>query len=152
MSALGRRPKLPAVVDMDRHVGMRVRLRRNMLGMSQERLGEQLGLTFQQVQKYEHGSNRVSASRLSQLSEALGVPISFFYDDRDPVRAPPIVEPPRVLPDNDPLARSDCGALIVAYRRLDKARQGQFATLLRGFVATEDAKAAPAPRKRRAAG
>lgn len=66
---------------IDVHVGARMRLRRTLMGMSQERLGEALGLTFQQVQKYERGVNRVSASRLFDLSRVLDVPISFFYDD-----------------------------------------------------------------------
>jgi transcriptional regulator with XRE-family HTH domain len=66
---------------IDVHVGGRIRLRRTLLGMSQERLGEALGLTFQQVQKYERGTNRVSASRLFDLARVLDVPISFFYDD-----------------------------------------------------------------------
>jgi transcriptional regulator with XRE-family HTH domain len=62
-------------------VGSRIRLRRTLLGMSQERLGESLGLTFQQVQKYERGVNRVGASRLFDLYRVLDVPISFFFDD-----------------------------------------------------------------------
>jgi transcriptional regulator with XRE-family HTH domain len=66
---------------IDVHVGARIRLRRTMMGMSQERLGEALGLTFQQVQKYERGVNRVGASRLFDLSRILDVPISFFFDD-----------------------------------------------------------------------
>ncbi len=66
---------------MDVHVGARMRLRRTLMGMSQERLGDALGLTFQQVQKYERGVNRVGASRLFDVSRALDVPISFFYDD-----------------------------------------------------------------------
>lgn len=66
---------------MDVHVGGRVRLRRMLLGMSQEKLGEQLGLTFQQVQKYEKGVNRIGASRLFELARVLGVPVQFFYDD-----------------------------------------------------------------------
>jgi len=66
---------------IDVHVGSRIRLRRMILGMSQETLGKALGLTFQQVQKYEKGVNRVGASRLFQLSELLSVPIQFFYDD-----------------------------------------------------------------------
>ena len=66
---------------IDAHVGSRMRLRRTLMGLSQERLGEALGLTFQQVQKYERGVNRVSASRLFDLSRVLDVPISFFYDD-----------------------------------------------------------------------
>ncbi len=65
------------------HVGSRVRLRRTLLGMNQTQLGEALRLTFQQVQKYELGRNRVSASRLYQLSQILDVPISFFFDELD---------------------------------------------------------------------
>lgn len=64
----------------DRHVGSRVRMRRMMLGMSQEKLGNALGLTFQQVQKYEKGTNRIGAGRLQQISEILQVPVSFFYE------------------------------------------------------------------------
>ncbi len=71
----------PRASPIDTHVGARIRLRRTMLGMSQERLGEALGLTFQQVQKYERGVNRVGASRLFDLSRVLDVPISFFFDD-----------------------------------------------------------------------
>ncbi|MBO1080118.1 helix-turn-helix domain-containing protein [Roseomonas haemaphysalidis] len=66
---------------IDTHVGSRVRLRRTLLGLSQEKLGEALGLTFQQVQKYERGVNRIGASRLFDLSRVLDVPIGFFFDD-----------------------------------------------------------------------
>ena len=65
---------------VDRYVGSRVRMRRIMLGMSQEKLGEALGLTFQQVQKYEKGTNRIGASRLQQMSGILQVPVSFFFE------------------------------------------------------------------------
>src|SRR6059058_5546845 len=74
--------RLPKPVDS--HVGSRIRLRRTLLGMSQERLGEALGLTFQQVQKYERGLNRVGASRLFDLSRVLDVPVSFFFEDIAP--------------------------------------------------------------------
>jgi len=66
---------------IDTHVGSRIRLRRNMLGLSQEKLGESLGITFQQIQKYEKGTNRVGASRLQAISSILGVPVSFFFED-----------------------------------------------------------------------
>jgi transcriptional regulator with XRE-family HTH domain len=69
----------PSPIDV--HVGSRVRLRRTLLGMSQEKLGEALGLTFQQVQKYERGVNRIGASRLFDLARILDVPIGFFFDD-----------------------------------------------------------------------
>jgi transcriptional regulator with XRE-family HTH domain len=66
---------------VDRHVGNRMRMRRLLVGMSQEKLGEMLGITFQQVQKYEKGSNRVSASRLFQVAKVLSVPVQFFFDE-----------------------------------------------------------------------
>lgn len=71
--------KVPNPIDV--HVGSRVRLRRMLVGMSQEKLGDMLGLTFQQVQKYEKGANRVGASRLYQISQILGVSVQFFFDD-----------------------------------------------------------------------
>ena len=71
--------KRPNPIDV--HVGSRVRLRRNMLGMSQEKLGEKLGITFQQVQKYEKGTNRVGASRLQAIASILDTPVSFFFED-----------------------------------------------------------------------
>jgi transcriptional regulator with XRE-family HTH domain len=86
---------------VDAHVGHRVRLRRMLIGMSQERLGEMLGLTFQQVQKYEKGINRIGAGRLFEVAEILGVPISFFYEEVDAAKAggfgngdepPPVME------------------------------------------------------------
>ncbi|MEM7399223.1 MAG: helix-turn-helix domain-containing protein [Pseudomonadota bacterium] len=66
---------------IDAHVGSRVRLRRMLLGMSQERLGDSMGLTFQQVQKYEKGANRIGASRLYHISKILDVPVGFFFED-----------------------------------------------------------------------
>jgi transcriptional regulator with XRE-family HTH domain len=65
---------------IDKHVGSRVRMRRMMISMSQEKLGERLGITFQQVQKYEKGTNRIGASRLQQIATILGVPVSFFFE------------------------------------------------------------------------
>jgi transcriptional regulator with XRE-family HTH domain len=71
--------KVPNPIDI--HVGSRIRLRRTMLGMSQEKLGESLGITFQQIQKYEKGTNRVGASRLQNIAGILNVPVSFFFED-----------------------------------------------------------------------
>ena len=71
--------KQPNPIDI--HVGSRVRLRRMMLGMSQEKLGESLGITFQQIQKYEKGTNRIGASRLQHIARVLTVPVSFFFED-----------------------------------------------------------------------
>lgn len=71
--------KKPNPIDI--HVGSRIRLRRTMLGMSQEKLGDALGITFQQIQKYEKGTNRVGASRLQNISGILNAPVSFFFED-----------------------------------------------------------------------
>ena len=71
--------KTPNPIDI--HVGSRVRLRRMMLSMSQEKLGESLGITFQQIQKYEKGTNRIGASRLQNIARVLSVPVSFFFED-----------------------------------------------------------------------
>lgn len=71
--------KQPNPIDI--HVGARVRLRRMMLGMSQEKLGDNLGITFQQIQKYEKGTNRIGASRLQHIAGVLGVPAAFFFED-----------------------------------------------------------------------
>jgi transcriptional regulator with XRE-family HTH domain len=94
-----------------------------MLGLSQEKLGEAIGLTFQQVQKYERGANRIGASRLHELSQVLDVPVSFFFDETDPVRAPAIPsgleEPPQEGFDTDPLRRRETIELVGAYYQID---------------------------------
>ncbi|CUX70618.1 conserved hypothetical protein; putative transcriptional regulatory protein HTH type [Agrobacterium sp. NCPPB 925] len=79
MTNLKAQKKQPNAIDV--HVGGRIRLRRKLSGMSQERLGEALGITFQQIQKYENGTNRVGASRLQNIANVLNVPISFFFED-----------------------------------------------------------------------
>src|SRR6266581_4660451 len=112
-----RKSEKPNPIDVQ--VGSRVRLRRNMLGLSQEKLGESIGLTFQQVQKYERGANRIGASRLHELSRVMDVPVSFFFDDVDPVRAPAIpagfAEPAAEAFDADPLRRRETVDLVTAY-------------------------------------
>lgn len=81
-------PETRAPNAVDLHVGARVRMRRKMLGSGQEALADALGLTFQQVQKYERGANRISASKLYEIAKALQVPVSFFFDGlADPVAA-----------------------------------------------------------------
>ncbi|MBV9735143.1 MAG: helix-turn-helix domain-containing protein [Acidisphaera sp.] len=119
------RESRPSPIDV--HVGSRIRLRRTLLGMSQERLGEALGLTFQQVQKYERGVNRVGASRLFDLSRVLDVPISFFFDDMpEPLaaghgavsgRRTGFAEPQEGFGD-EPLNRRETLELVRAYYRI----------------------------------
>jgi transcriptional regulator with XRE-family HTH domain len=111
---------------VDAHVGSRVRLRRMLLGMSQERLGESMGLTFQQVQKYEKGVNRIGASRLFQISKILDVPVQFFFE-----------EAPYVGDTGQPggMAEADSEAFILEFLN---SREGL--ELNRAFVKIADAK------------
>ncbi len=110
---------------IDVHVGFRVRLRRNLLGMSQEKLGRAIGLTFQQIQKYERGVNRVGASRLFTLGRALDVPVSFFFEDLSPEaagsgkrRARGLSEAPASVLEPDALSKRETVELIRAYYRV----------------------------------
>jgi transcriptional regulator with XRE-family HTH domain len=109
---------------IDKHVGSRVRMRRMMLNMSQEKLGDALGLTFQQVQKYEKGTNRIGASRLQQISHILQVPVSFFFEGAPAVsgRAPGMGEAPSPAYVSDFLATSDGLALTKAFMRIKDAK------------------------------
>ncbi len=117
---------IPSPVDV--HVGARLRLRRKLLGMSQTKLGEAIGLTFQQAQKYERGANRVGSSRLFDLSRILDVPVQFFFDDmptavaasspgnkkRGKAKKPPSYEP-------DPMATRETLGLVRAYYEIKDA-------------------------------
>jgi transcriptional regulator with XRE-family HTH domain len=109
---------------VDKYVGSRVRMRRIMLGMSQEKLGEALGLTFQQVQKYEKGTNRVGASRIQQISEILQVPVSFLFEGGPggTVNADGFGEAPTPAYVSDFLATSEGLALTRAFTRITDAK------------------------------
>jgi transcriptional regulator with XRE-family HTH domain len=109
----------------DKHVGARVRMRRMMLSMSQEKLGDALGLTFQQVQKYEKGANRIGASRLQQIAHILQVPVSFFFDGAPnaPGQQPDgFSEAPSPAYVSDFLATSDGLALTKAFMGIKDAK------------------------------
>jgi len=120
----GRTPSgKPNPVDV--HVGGRVRLRRTLLGMSQERLGEAIGLTFQQVQKYERGANRIGASRLWDLSHVLDVPMAYFFEDMDegtsnlsPRNMAGSMNEPAIEGGGDPMTRRETLELVRAYYRI----------------------------------
>jgi transcriptional regulator with XRE-family HTH domain len=105
---------------IDLHVGSRVRLRRTLMGMTQEKLGHALGLTFQQVQKYERGANRIGASRLYDLSRVLDVPVSFFFDDINPKIAAALdgTAGTRPVYEPDPMMRRETLELMRAYYRI----------------------------------
>jgi transcriptional regulator with XRE-family HTH domain len=104
----------------DKHVGGRLRMRRIMLHKSQSEVADALGLTFQQLQKYENGSNRVSASRLQHLCAILQVPVSFFFEGAPQEPKLPMLGSDEQSPSyaNDFLATSDGVALALAFRRM----------------------------------
>jgi transcriptional regulator with XRE-family HTH domain len=117
--------KLPMVnrrtpSPVDKHVGSRVRMRRMILGMTQEKLGNGLGLTFQQVQKYENGKNRIGASRLQHISHILQIPVPFFFEGAPLLPGQPegIVEAPSPAYVFDFLATTDGLALTKAFMRI----------------------------------
>jgi transcriptional regulator with XRE-family HTH domain len=114
--------KQPNPIDI--HVGSRVRLRRMMLGMSQEKLGEHLGITFQQIQKYEKGTNRIGASRLQHIARVLSTPISFFFEDAPgtPAAASGMAEPPSTSYVVDFLSSSEGIQLNKAFVRIKDAK------------------------------
>ncbi len=132
----GRTPSgAPNPVDV--HVGNRIRIRRNLLGWSQEKLGLMLGLTFQQIQKYEKGLNRVSASRLWDFSVVMNTPISFFYEDMDDQTAkcsPRRYSNPEAemslsdnnsLFDEDPMRKQETLELVRAYYKISNRNVAQ---------------------------
>ena len=120
------RRRVPGVSDpVDIHVGSRVRLRRTLLGLSQEKLGEAVGLTFQQIQKYERGANRIGSSRLFDLSKVLDVPVSYFFEempgevsDRQSEKAGSLSGQPQEPAAKDPLTRRETLELVRAYYRV----------------------------------
>ena len=120
---------------VDVHVGARVRLRRNLLGFSQTDLGKMLGITFQQIQKYERGSNRIAASRLFKLGEVLVVPVSYFFDGLSTGEASLAT-----IANADLLAGRETGRLVRAYYQIpDSDVRRQIVGLMNAL--------APPPRK-----
>ncbi len=126
---------------IDRYVGSRVRMRRLMLDMSQEKLGNELGITFQQVQKYEKGTNRVSASRLQALSQILQVSVQFFFEG-DPQIAGRVgkgAEAPLPAYISDFLANSDGLKLVRAFTQIsDPKLRRSLVRLVEQIVGADD--------------
>ena len=134
---------VPRAVDI--HVGVRLRARRTLLGISQEKLGEAVGLTFQQIQKYERGTNRVGASRLYEFSCVLDVAPGYFFEDMDKKTAAtkgsriPASELPDVIDPRDPLVRRETLELVRAYYKIadPKVRKRVF-ELVKAVAKIED--------------
>jgi transcriptional regulator with XRE-family HTH domain len=138
-------PGIPNPVDI--HVGSRVRLRRTLLGLSQEKLGEAVGLTFQQIQKYERGANRIGASRLFEFSRILDVPVSFFFDDMaerakvgEGQESVGLADQPQAPLEPDPLTRRETLELVRAYYRIgDPQVRKRLFELAKSLGTSEDA-------------
>lgn len=121
------RPPLGTPRPVDVHVGQRLRQRRTLLGMSQEKLGEAVNLTFQQIQKYERGANRIGASRLFQLGQVLDVSVSYFFEDmpgevtktRGDYAAPDATAELEAVQTADPMARRETLELVRAYYKIE---------------------------------
>ena len=128
---------------IDKHVGSRVRMRRMMLGMSQEKLGDALALTFQQVQKYEKGTNRIGASRLQQISQILQVPVAFFFEGAPHLTEGAMPEGGEAAPSptyvSDFLATSDGLSLTKAFMRIPDPKLRRRIVDLVQQIAGEDA-------------
>jgi transcriptional regulator with XRE-family HTH domain len=124
----------------DKHVGSRVRMRRLMLAMSQEKLGAALGLTFQQVQKYESGANRIGASRLQQMSHVLQVPVAFFFEGAPNASAPDGSNGSALsmAQIDDFVSDSDGLRLIGAFMRIDNAAVRRRIVMLVQEIAGDD--------------
>ena len=145
---------------VDVHVGARVRQRRTLLGMSQTKLAEAVGLTFQQIQKYERGSNRMGSSRLFEFTKVLDVPVSYFFDEM-PANAlasrPTSGRGRKGLSENgapfelekDPLIKRETLELVRAYYKIRvPGVRGGIAKMIKAIAATEST---PAPKKKRKA-
>lgn len=123
---------------IDYHVGQRIKARRKLIKMTQQDLGEMLGITFQQIQKYERGSNRVSAGRLWNLSEILNVPIQYFYDGLPISRAREVAEPGQAKFDRDSAVTSDRDKFLQAYDKIKSAKVRKRVLQLITTMAEED--------------
>ena len=125
---------------IDKHVGSRVRMRRMMLAMSQQKLADALGLTFQQVQKYERGANRMGASRLQQMSDILQVPVEFFFEGAPNASAPhgSNGSTSSMAEINDFISDSDGLRLIGAFMRIDNAAVRRRIVMLVQEIAGDD--------------
>jgi transcriptional regulator with XRE-family HTH domain len=144
-------PRSPHPTDCQ--VGLRLKMRRKMISLSQEELGQKLGVTFQQIQKYERGANRVSASTLYHLAELLDVRISFFFDDRDPVRAPAVPDGFLTAPEivvQPQLSSPETIALVGAFFAIkDTEIQQAMLRLVRALAEKQPEPGSTTPRRRR---
>jgi transcriptional regulator with XRE-family HTH domain len=127
-----------ATGTIDKEIGIRMRSRRMAVGMSQEKLGEMLGLTFQQVQKYEKGTNRISVSRMIDIAKVLGVDIHFFFDGLTPAKPGGFAEPAQPSFLLDFIATQDGHQLMRAFTRIKNPKHRRAVVQLANALAEED--------------
>jgi transcriptional regulator with XRE-family HTH domain len=146
MSAAEKLAHTQEIQTLDAHVGQKLRQRRLMLGLTQEKLGTLLDLTFQQVQKYERGLNRVSAGRLYEIAQALHVPITYFFEDAPPlsIQAPGLAESSQETPDGprafgltDYNTRETAELMRAYYRIEDPKKRKRVLDLIRAMTEEE---------------
>jgi len=141
MQKTGRRQKGDKPNPIDVHVGSRLRLRRTLLGMSQEKLGDAIDLTFQQVQKYERGANRIGASRLYELARVLDVPVSYFFEELEADGLSGLDGQAAEPRQSNPMMKRETLELVRAYLRISdpqvKRRLFELAKVLAAFPASE---------------
>lgn len=113
------RKKIETPNQIDIHVGRRIRLRRTILGMNQSDLANAIGLTFQQVQKYERGSNRIGSSKLYLIAQALDVPVSYFFEEMDKKTATNTAPADSDLLQKDPAAKRETMELVRAFAKIE---------------------------------
>lgn len=131
---------------IDRHIGTRIRMRRTLIGMSQEKLGEAIGLTFQQVQKYEKGTNRVGSGRLQEIGDILGVPVTYFFEGQEGERKPKDTNPV-VQEIEDFLSHKDSLELVSAFNAIvDPTVRRALINMARASANQASEKSAPSPR------
>lgn len=124
---------LPMTSDIDLHLGKRLRRRRRILGLTQQQLASNVGVRFQQIQKYECGANRISAARLWSLAEALEVPVNYFYDGLAEAIRTPANDPQVESEGGDVLARKETMDLVRAYYRLGSRPRRRLLDLARSL-------------------
>lgn len=124
--------------EIDLHIGRRLRRRRHLLGLTQQTLAESIGIRFQQIQKYECGANRVTASRLYELAGALKVPVNYFYEGLQNLQQEVNGSENTVDPMRDPLADKNVAALVQSYYRLEERSRRRLLDLAKALADPED--------------
>ena len=118
---------------IDAHVGQRIKMQRGLLGWSQDKLAQAIGVSFQQVQKYENGANRVGASRLMILAQAMGVPVAHFFEGFGGGSSVPMVAEDKKALDNSDFEKNETLDLLKAYYALPEQTRKNFLTMLKGL-------------------